>query len=158
MGLPSQKHTLSTRSWRMSDKILFSNVSYITPLGRSQSYFVLRADSELAPSAIRRMSVPAHQEPELKCYGQNSLLVARAASYPTQSAGSRDRGCMVRGLAHRRCRIIVFQHTAIRCQPLPDHPGYAESSAQATCRRRELGGSGVFFRAMQLPAIGARTR
>src|SRR3954447_10371185 len=40
-----------------SETILFSSVSYVTPLGRSLSYFRQWEDSELAPSAIRRMSV-----------------------------------------------------------------------------------------------------
>src|SRR3954452_2628176 len=92
-----RSRTLSTGMWRISDKILLASVNYVTLLGRSPSYFVQWTDSELAPSAIRRMSVPPHQRPELKCYGQNPSSAAGVASYPTRRAGSRDCGCMVRG-------------------------------------------------------------
>ena len=155
--LLSQKHTLSAGIRRMSDKTVLS-VSYVTPLGQPKSYFVRRADSELAPSAIRRKSVPPRQRPELECYGQNSASVARAASYPVRRAGSRDRSCMVRGLARRRCGIFVSQHTAICCEPLPDHTGDTERPAPTACRYRRLGESDMLFGALQLHAVVARAR
>src|SRR5215212_8089361 len=97
----------STEIWRMSDRILVSSVTYLTLLGRPPSYFIKLADSELGPCAVRQMSVPPHQRPELIYYGQNSSSAAKAASYPTRRAGSRDCGCMVRSFARRRCGIIV---------------------------------------------------
>ena len=137
----------------MPDEILLSNVSYITPLGRPPIYFSQWENSELAPPAIRRMSVPPHRRPELKCHGQNSSPAERAAPYPTWRAASRDCGGMVRGLARRRRRIMVSQPTATLREPLPDRTGNAENPAPAAGRHRGVGGSDVLCRAMQLHAV-----
>ena len=101
----------------------------------------------------------------LSCLSTSKRLIdgsappaTRAASYPTRRAGSRDCGCMVRGLARRRCGSIVSQHTAIRHERLLDHTGNAQSPAPTACRHRGLGGSAVLFRAMRLHAVGARAR
>src|SRR4051794_3474984 len=127
----------------MSEKILLSSVSYVTPLGQSPSYFRQWEDSALAPSATRRVSVPPHQRPEPKYYGQNSSSATRGASCPSPRAGSRDCGCMVRGLARRRCGIIISQHTAIRRERLLDHTGSAECPTPTACCHWELGESDV---------------
>ena len=50
------------------------------------------------------------------------------------------------------------QHTSILREPLPDHTVNTENPAPTACRHRGLGGSGVYFRAMQLHAVGARAR